>query len=112
MEEKIAVFHNSGVQQPKNFPAMSHESNCFPPSRPAPQQQARQARARLEIPEGDVPRAQDYWRINLREDWEITFWTREFGCTEEALREAVRSVGDCAGDVRGRLLAEHQQRSN
>jgi len=67
-------------------------------------------RIRLEAPDGGVPHAQDYWRINLREDWEVMFWTREFGCTEAALREAVRSVGDCAGDVRGHLLAQHQQR--
>ena len=94
MEEKIALGEYSRHQQPNIFPAMSQESN----------------RLGLEAPDTGVPHAQDYWRINLREDWEVRFWTREFGCTETALREAVREVGDCAGDVRARLLAQHQQR--
>jgi hypothetical protein len=64
----------------------------------------------LQLEAPDVPRAQDHWRINLREDWEVTFWGREFNCSEEALRQAVRAVGDCAGDVRAHLRAEHQQR--
>jgi hypothetical protein len=63
---------------------------------------------RLEAPE--VPHAKDYWRINLREDCEVAFWGREFNCSEAALRQAVRAVGDCAGDVRAHLRREHQQR--
>lgn len=92
MEEKIALGDDSWYEQPKKFPAMSQEQN----------------RLTLEAPDR-VPHAQDYWRVNLSEDWEVTFWTREFGCTEAALREAVRAVGECAGDVRAHLLAEHQQ---
>ena len=92
MEEGIALGEHSWYRSQKNFPAMSQEEN----------------RLGLEAPDS-VPHAQDYWRINLREEWEITFWTREFGCTERALREAVRAVGDCAGDVRAQLLAQHQQ---
>ena len=68
------------------------------------------AQAHLEAPDAGPPHAQDYWRINLREDWEITFWSREFGCTEEALREAVRAVGDSAGGVRAHLRGKNQQR--
>ena len=94
MEERIALGEHSWHQQPKNIPAMSQESN----------------RLGLEAPDTGVPHAQDYWRINLREDWEVRFWTREFGCTEDSLREAVRMVGDTAGDVRAHLLAQHQQR--
>ncbi|HEX4334133.1 MAG TPA: DUF3606 domain-containing protein [Usitatibacter sp.] len=67
---------------------MSHEAVCFSPS---------------------VPRAQDYWRINLREDWEVTFWRRELDCSEAALREAVGAVGDCAGDVRAHLRCCHDR---
>jgi hypothetical protein len=93
MEERIALGDHSWYQQPKKFPAMNQEEN----------------RLSLELPDS-VPHAQDYWRINLREEWEIRFWTREFGCSDGALREAVTAVGDCAGDVRAHLLAQHQQR--
>lgn len=54
---------------------------------------------------GDGPlRAEDHWRVNLAEPWEIRFWMRELGCSEEALREAVRNAGDRAGAVRAQLL--------
>ncbi|WP_415830393.1 DUF3606 domain-containing protein [Bordetella flabilis] len=43
---------------------------------------------------------QDRARINLNEEWEVRYWTRELGVTEEALRSAL-----C--DAEGRL----QQRS-
>lgn len=88
---------------------MSHESNRFPPGHPVPRPEQR-PRAGLEAPDTGVPHAQDYWRINLREDWEIAFWAREFGCTPEALHEAVKAVGVCAGDVRANLHGQHQQR--
>ena len=90
---------------------MSQELNCYPAGRSGPRDE-RRPRAELEAPDGNVPRAQDHWRVNLREDWEVIFWAREFGCTEVALREAVKAVGDCAGNVRARLLAEHQQQRN
>jgi uncharacterized protein DUF3606 len=64
----------------------------------------------LESPDAGPLHAQDYWRINLREDWEIAFWTREFRCTEEALRQGVAAVGDSAGDVRAYLQGQNQQR--
>jgi AraC-like DNA-binding protein len=54
-------------------------------------------------------RAQDYWRVNLQEAWEIHFWSREFGCSESELRSAVERVGDVAGNVRDHLAHEHQQ---
>ena len=49
------------------------------------------------------PRAQDYWNVNLHEPWEVAFWAREFGCSEEELRHAVGRAGSRAGDVRARL---------
>jgi hypothetical protein len=60
-------------------------------------------RVELESPNAAPPRAQDYWRIDLREDWEVTFWKREFRCTEDALRHAVAEVGNSAGSVRAHL---------
>jgi len=73
-------------------------------------QREERPRMELDAPDAGPPRAQDYWRINLREDWEITFWTREFGCTEEALKQAVAATGELAGGVRAYLQDQHQQR--
>ena len=44
--------------------------------------------------------APDHWHVNLEEPWEVGFWTREFGCTEQGLREAVKQAGNRAGDIR------------
>jgi hypothetical protein len=49
-------------------------------------------------------RAPDYWHINLAEEWEIRFWTREFGIDVEQLRAAVAAVGSLSGAVRGYLM--------
>jgi hypothetical protein len=46
---------------------------------------------------------QDRSRINLSEEWEITYWTRELACTESELREAVLEVGNSAETVRKHL---------
>ena len=59
-----------------------------------------------------APRAQDYWRVNLAEPWEITFWTREFGCSEAQLKGAVQAAGKSAGAVRARLLDQGVQQHN
>jgi hypothetical protein len=52
-------------------------------------------------------RAPDHWRINLDEEWEIRFWTREFGITEGELRAAVAAAGETAGQLRAHLT--HRQ---
>ena len=52
--------------------------------------------------------AQDYWNVNLHESWEVTFWAREFGCSEQDLRHAVERVGSRAGDVRAYLDERHR----
>ena len=61
--------------------------------------------ARVSFDDGER-RAQDHWSVNLAESWEIAFWTRELGCTEEQLRAAVQAVGKTAGQVRA-YLANH-----
>lgn len=38
--------------------------------------------------------------VSLEEDYEIRDWTKSFGCTEEELRGAVKSVGNSADKVR------------
>ena len=42
----------------------------------------------------------DRSRINLSEDYEVQYWTKELGVTEERLKEAVAAVGFSADKVR------------
>jgi len=43
---------------------------------------------------------QDRSKINLSEDHEIAYWTKELGVTEERLRQLVKDHGDSAEAVR------------
>ena len=63
----------------------------------------------VELASSQALRAQDHWRVDLGEDWEIAFWSREFGCTEQDLRHAVAQVGRNAGAVRAYLASQNQQ---
>jgi hypothetical protein len=36
---------------------------------------------------------QDAARINVNEDYEVTYWTNKFGVSEQQLRDAVAKVG-------------------
>ena len=38
--------------------------------------------------------------ISLEEDYEVKDWTKSLGCTPDELREAVKAVGNSAGEVR------------
>ena len=73
-----------------------------------PLRQFEQPRVEAEAADHRELHAQDHWRVNLAEDWEITFWAREFGCSEEQLKAAVQVVGDCAGAVRAHLSGDDQ----
>lgn len=46
---------------------------------------------------------QDQNRINTSEEWELRYWTKEFGVTEEQLKAAVKAVGPMVVDVRKHL---------
>ena len=46
----------------------------------------------------------DRARINLQQDYEVRYWTKELGVTEEELRKAVEQVGASADKVREQLL--------
>ena len=35
----------------------------------------------------------DRARVNVNEDYELRYWTKEFGCTGTELRNAVKAVG-------------------
>jgi hypothetical protein len=48
----------------------------------------------------------DRERVNVGEDYEVSYWTREFNCTEAKLRQAVQAVGPMARDVKA-WLAKH-----
>ena len=43
---------------------------------------------------------QDAARINVGEDYEVRYWTRELGVSEDILRTAVEKVGPSADKVR------------
>lgn len=42
-------------------------------------------------------------RINLSEDYEVQYWTKELGVSEQELRDVVNAVGDTSSAVRERL---------
>jgi hypothetical protein len=46
---------------------------------------------------------QDRSRINLHEKWEVQYWTKELGVTEEELEQAVKTAGSSAEAVREHL---------
>ena len=43
---------------------------------------------------------QDRKRINVSEGYEVQYWTRQLGCTEQQLRAAIGVVGTQVEDVR------------
>ena len=85
--------------------------NHTAPGRPAPAQRERRQLS-LDAPSSEPPHAQDHWRVDLGESWELVFWSREFGCTESDLRSAVAEVGSKAGAVRAYLASQSQQQRN
>jgi hypothetical protein len=42
-------------------------------------------------------------RINVHEDYELRYWTKELGVTPEKLKQTVEKVGVMATDVRKAL---------
>ena len=46
---------------------------------------------------------QDSSRINTEQDYEVCYWTREFGVSEDQLLQAVQRVGSSADKVREHL---------
>jgi hypothetical protein len=47
--------------------------------------------------------AQDRNRINVNQDHELRYWTKELGVDEKTLRDAVARVGPMVNDVRSAL---------
>jgi hypothetical protein len=51
--------------------------------------------------------AQDRQRINVHQDYEVGYWTRELGVSRERLRQLVSEHGDRVDDVRKALGKQH-----
>jgi hypothetical protein len=51
----------------------------------------------------NVRTPQDTSRINLVEEWEVTYWCDRYGVTHEVLRAVVTDVGPRTQDVEARL---------
>ncbi|MDQ1162540.1 galactose-1-phosphate uridylyltransferase [Chryseobacterium sp. SORGH_AS 447] len=45
-------------------------------------------------------RPQDASKINVHEDWELEYWSKELGVSKEKIREAVKAVGTSVAAVR------------
>lgn len=52
---------------------------------------------------------QDRKRINTSEGYELNYWTRQLGCTEQQLLGAVAAVGPQVDQVRSYLGDRRQQ---
>lgn len=46
---------------------------------------------------------QDRSRINVNEEWEVAYWTKELGVSKEQLADAVKTVGPAVTAVRQHL---------
>ncbi|HYG06085.1 MAG TPA: DUF3606 domain-containing protein [Stenotrophomonas sp.] len=48
----------------------------------------------------DERRPQDMANVNIIEEWELRWWARELGLSEDQLKEAVREVGTATTKLR------------
>jgi hypothetical protein len=51
--------------------------------------------------------AQDRQRINVHQDYEVDYWTKELGVSKERLKQFVTEHGDRVDDVRRALGKQH-----
>jgi hypothetical protein len=49
--------------------------------------------------------SQDRSKINMHEEYEVKYWTKELGVSKEKLQKAVDKVGNSAAAVRKELAA-------
>jgi Protein of unknown function (DUF3606) len=50
-----------------------------------------------------IRQPQDPQKININEPWEVDYWTKALGVTEQKLRKAVGEVGPMVVNVRAWL---------
>ncbi|WP_286271647.1 DUF3606 domain-containing protein [Thalassotalea hakodatensis] len=55
---------------------------------------------------------EDPKKINISQDWEVRYWTKELGITVDELVEAVKAVGPMVDDVRAYVANMRRQRSS
>ena len=48
-------------------------------------------------------RAADALKVNLSESWEVKYWTKKLGCTDEELAAAVKEVGASPANLEARF---------
>lgn len=49
----------------------------------------------------------DAARVNVNEDYEVRYWTKKWGVTEDELRAAVAEMGPMVADVEAMLKKKH-----
>jgi len=60
-----------------------------------------------------IPGPQDPKTVNLSQDWEVRHWCKEFNCTADELREAVKLAGSSAVEaVRAAVATVKQAKAN
>lgn len=50
----------------------------------------------------------DIAKVELTEEWQLTYWTQQLGVSEQDLRAAVQQVGDSSEQVRRHLESRRQ----
>jgi hypothetical protein len=48
----------------------------------------------------------DAKRVNVHEKWEVEYWTKKFGVTEERLKDAAKAAGPMAANIE-KYLQQH-----
>lgn len=46
---------------------------------------------------------EDPTKVNVNEKWEVDYWTKKWGVTEQQLKDAVKAVGVMTKDVATKL---------
>jgi len=57
--------------------------------------------------ESRIPK--DIAKVELTEEWEMAYWTRQLGANEQDLRAAVKEVGNSTEQVKRHLESRPQQ---
>lgn len=50
--------------------------------------------------------AADANRVNVHQKWEVEYWTKKFGVSEERLKEAAKAAGPMAANIE-KYLHQH-----
>lgn len=56
-----------------------------------------------------IKRPEDPTKINIHEDWELNYWSRELHISKDELIEIVKKVGVYVSDVKEELQRRHSR---